>query len=266
MAGSAGILKADWKAESYNHDAASVRIDDIINGRFRDVPVCMVKADVEGYEPQVLQTARRLLTRKRVPALQLELTRTPKTRNQTCAMVKTLAHLADLGYDFRQVNNRIVDLPAPPVGQWSETDTLWKKLPQFPSQSVREATERVEGLSILPRHTSKRNQAMQVARRPPSNAHANTAGTLALPRSRPPCIWRVAACVPQGFRLLLNQPSGDASGRGQELRRQRQWPALPAVARAHMLKTGSKRRTEVVLISDITRRAARSSDRSSFSK
>ena len=95
MAGSAGILKADWKAESYNHDAASVRIDDIINGRFRDVPVCMVKADVEGYEPQVLQTARRLLTRKRVPALQLELTRTPKTRNQTCAMVKTLAHLAD---------------------------------------------------------------------------------------------------------------------------------------------------------------------------
>ena len=91
----------------------------------------------------MLQTARRLLTRKRVPALQLELTRTPKSRNQTCAAVKALAHLADLGYDFRQVNNRIVDEPAPPVGQWAEGTTLCNRLPEFPAAHVRGAAERV---------------------------------------------------------------------------------------------------------------------------
>jgi FkbM family methyltransferase len=89
MEGSAGILKADWKAESYNHVASAVRIDDIIEAdpRFRSQPICMLKADVEGYEPQALRTARRLLASRRVPALQLELTRTPKMKNQTCAAV-----------------------------------------------------------------------------------------------------------------------------------------------------------------------------------
>lgn len=167
MEGSSGILKADWTAESYNHVAASVRVDEIINEHFRDTPVCMVKADVEGYEPQVLQTARRLITRRRVPALQLELTRTPRSRNQTCAAVKMLAHLADLGYDFRQVNNRIVDNPAPPVGSWSETDLLWNKLPKFPSDRVSEAASRLEAIKGVMRTPgfSARNSAMQHAYR-----------------------------------------------------------------------------------------------------
>lgn len=50
MDGSSGILKADWKAESYNVVAGSVRIDDIVPPTEQ---VCMLKADVEGYEPQV---------------------------------------------------------------------------------------------------------------------------------------------------------------------------------------------------------------------
>ena len=96
----AGILKADWTAESYPVRASAVRIDDVVPP---SAPICMLKADVEGYEPQVMQTARRLLSSGRVPALQLELTRTPKQRNQTCAAYKMLAHLAHLGYDFKQV-------------------------------------------------------------------------------------------------------------------------------------------------------------------
>ena len=77
MVGSAGILKTDWTAKATMVDAASVRIDDIL-----DRDVCLLKADGEGYEPQVLQTAQRLLSARNVPALQLELTRTPKSVNQ----------------------------------------------------------------------------------------------------------------------------------------------------------------------------------------
>jgi hypothetical protein len=65
------------------------------------------------YEPQVFQTAQALLSRYRVPALQLELTRTPSQKEQTCAAIKMLEHLHALGYDFRQVPNALVDAPAP---------------------------------------------------------------------------------------------------------------------------------------------------------
>mmetsp|Transcript_31834 Transcript_31834/g.99915 ORF Transcript_31834/g.99915 Transcript_31834/m.99915 type:complete len:207 (+) Transcript_31834:435-1055(+) len=40
--------------------------------------VCLLKADVEGYEPQVMQTAQKLLATREVPNLQLELSRTRK--------------------------------------------------------------------------------------------------------------------------------------------------------------------------------------------
>ena len=73
-----------------------MRIDDLVE---RDA--CLLKADVEGYEPQVLQTAQRLLSRHAVPALQLELTRTSNAE-QTCATVKMLAQLDALGYDLKQ--------------------------------------------------------------------------------------------------------------------------------------------------------------------
>ena len=50
---------------------------------------CMLKADASTV-PQVLQTARQLLLRQRVPALQLELTKTNKQSDQTCAAIKML--------------------------------------------------------------------------------------------------------------------------------------------------------------------------------
>ena len=161
MDGSSGILKADWKADSYNVLAGSVRIDDMVTP---STPVCMLKADVEGYEPQVLQTARKLLTTRRVPALQLELTRTPKSRNQTCAAYKMLAHLADLGYDFKQVNNRIVDREAPRVGSWAKSEGPWNKLPDFPSEATRQSAQRVHRLGLVKSGTV-RNAAMTSAYR-----------------------------------------------------------------------------------------------------
>ena len=72
MEGRHGILKSDFNAQSLRVSAASVRVDDLVAGR----DVCLFKADVEGYEPQVLQTAQTLLATRSVPSLQLELTRT----------------------------------------------------------------------------------------------------------------------------------------------------------------------------------------------
>ena len=131
MDGAAGILKADWRARSYEHKAASVRIDDLVQE-----DVCMLKADVEGYEAQVLQTAERLLSTRRVPAVQLELTRTPSAKNQTCATIKMLQQLDRLGYHFQQVNNKDIDLDAPPIGSWA---TQGRAIPAFPRDSARRA-------------------------------------------------------------------------------------------------------------------------------
>ena len=83
MSGSRGVLKSDFNAKAYTHVASAVRIDDLI-GPERAEHVCLLKADVEGYEPQVLQTSQRLLSLSKagVPNLQLELTRTPKSKDQ----------------------------------------------------------------------------------------------------------------------------------------------------------------------------------------
>ena len=130
MEGRHGILKSDFNAQSLRVSAASVRVDDLVAGR----DVCLFKADVEGYEPQVpnpnpnpskcspsaspdpnpspspspeqvLQTAQTLLATRSVPSLQLELTRTRGSPDQTCAAIKMLRQLATLGYTFRQVPN-----------------------------------------------------------------------------------------------------------------------------------------------------------------
>ena len=107
MEGRHGILKSDFNAQSLRVSAASVRVDDLVTGR----DVCLFKADVEGYEPQVpnpnpnpspnrnrnpnpnpspsprpeqvLQTAQTLLATRSVPSLQLELTRTRGSPDQT---------------------------------------------------------------------------------------------------------------------------------------------------------------------------------------
>ena len=93
-----GVAKKN-SGESHVHTAraASVRIDDLVE---RDI--CRLKADVEGFEPQVMQTAARLLSLHSVPVVQLELSKTLGSRNQTCAAVHMLRRLDALGYTFRQ--------------------------------------------------------------------------------------------------------------------------------------------------------------------
>ena len=88
------------------------------------------------YEPQVFQTAQALLSRYRVPALQLELTRTPSQKEQTCAAIKMLEHLHALGSDFRQVPNALVDAPAP-AGAWRAAPSAWDSMPAFPMAGTR---------------------------------------------------------------------------------------------------------------------------------
>ena len=122
------------------------------------------------YEPQVFQTAQALLSRYRVPALQLELTRTPSQKEQTCAAIKMLEHLHALGYDFRQVPNALVDAPAP-AGAWRAAPSAWDSMPAFPMAGPR---ARHAG-SLSPTCTTSRNTA------PPSSAASTT---LAGPRRR----------------------------------------------------------------------------------
>ena len=131
MAGARGVLKSDFNAKAYTVSASSVRIDDLVS-----TDVCLLKADVEGYEPQVLQTAQRLLAQRNVASLQLELTRTPKSSDQTCAAIKMLEQLDALGYDFRQAPHALVDGRAP-VGPWRSAPSAWDRLPPFPSDETR---------------------------------------------------------------------------------------------------------------------------------
>ena len=122
---------------NYYVNASSVRLDEMV-----DQDVCMLKADVEGYEPQVMQTAARLLTKFSVPSLQLELTRTNKSPEQTCAAVKMLSHLHRLGFEFKQVPNQVVDADLPPPDAWRTAPGPWRLLPSFPTAATAERAER----------------------------------------------------------------------------------------------------------------------------
>ena len=53
-----------------------------------------------------MQTAQTLLATREVPNLQLELSRTRKDAEQTCAAVKMLSRLSSLGYEFKQARDR----------------------------------------------------------------------------------------------------------------------------------------------------------------
>jgi len=165
MAGTRGVLKTDKTAKAYTHTASSVRLDDLVQ---RDV--CLLKADVEGYEPQVLQTAQKLLSTFSVPSLQLELTRTNGQKDQTCAAIKMLEHLHTLGYDFRQVTNQLVDAPAP-NGAWRAAPSSWERLPAFPTPSTLarhgpSAPLRVAYLHDFTTHSTNLVGRLDPARRP----------------------------------------------------------------------------------------------------
>jgi len=128
MDGAHGILKSDSEAPAYIHNATSVRIDDLVQPGSN---VCLLKVDVEGYEPQVLQTAAQLLGSRSVAYVQLEMTRTHST-DQKCAYIRALDHLAGLGYEFRQIANHVA-FQEVPASNWREA-TVWANLSKFPSR------------------------------------------------------------------------------------------------------------------------------------
>jgi len=131
MQGSSGMIKGYKNDATYAHVAESIRLDDAVRS-----DVCLLKADVEGYEPQVLHTAQHVLARRRVHALQLEMTRSHNA-SQRCATIKMLEHLDALGFAFKQVTHAQADAVAlPRVGEWANADGFGA-LDDFPSNATR---------------------------------------------------------------------------------------------------------------------------------
>ena len=131
MNGSAGRIKGYTSDQTYPHVARSIRLDDWVHS-----DVCLLKADVEGYEPQVLHTAQRVFAKRRVHTLQLEMTKS-KSLDQTCASIKLLEHLDAMGYRFKQATHVEVDAAEiPPVGAWQNASGF-ERLADFPSDNAR---------------------------------------------------------------------------------------------------------------------------------
>lgn len=129
--GSAGMMKGYTSDRTYPHVARSVRLDDLVRS-----DVCLLKADVEGYEPQALHTAQRVFAERRVYALQLEMTRS-RNVDQTCASIKLLEHLDAMGYRFKIASHNAVDAAKiPPVGAWQNASGF-EELADFPSIGAR---------------------------------------------------------------------------------------------------------------------------------
>ena len=131
MNGSAGQIKGYTGNRTYAHVARSIRLDDWVHS-----DVCLLKADVEGYEPQVLHTAQRVFAKYHVHALQLEMTKSTNA-DQTCASIKMLEHLDALGYRFKMASHHAVDAAElPPVGAWQNASGF-ERLADFPSANAR---------------------------------------------------------------------------------------------------------------------------------
>ena len=135
MDGRAGVLKTIWLAKATVAKAKAVRLDDIVQ---RDI--CLLKADVEGYEPQVFQTAAALLSRYPVPAIQFELTHT-SNEDQTCASINMIEHLlGPLAFELRQIMPASLHSPLPDVSgrpyprPWETAPSAWSTLVPFPSK------------------------------------------------------------------------------------------------------------------------------------
>jgi FkbM family methyltransferase len=118
MNGSAGKIKGYAAAETYVHVAKTARVDDYFQGSSPTPRVCVFKADVEGYEPQVFATARRLFLSGQVQHVHMEMTR-PSVRQQSCAGLQLLDALHELGFVFAQSTHAMVDAVSLPVGPWS---------------------------------------------------------------------------------------------------------------------------------------------------
>lgn len=171
MQGAHGVLK---KAVGQPHTSVAAHAISIDEISAHDSSLCALKIDVEGYEPQALQSAAKLLARAApVPVLQLELNKfhndSDAHREQMCATEKTLMRLEALGYRFREVPSFALDRPLnisspgykkqlaqeqrhlsraakqamtwrsivqPGAPSW-EAEAIFPVLPQFPSVDVR---------------------------------------------------------------------------------------------------------------------------------
>lgn len=101
VVGPAGLLKGYMGSrQAVRIQANSTRLDDELAGS--DANVCMLKADVEGYEPQVLLTAKKMLRMRRVRAVQLELTRA-RDPEQVQANINMLKQLLEQNLTIRHV-------------------------------------------------------------------------------------------------------------------------------------------------------------------
>ena len=148
MIGDSGLIKG-YKDNADEIRVPAVAIDDVV-----DEDACLLKADIEGYEPQALKTATRLLSTRKVPAVQLELTKSSfgvnwplvpevggrhlrQVDNQTCLMLQMLWYLEQAGYDMRIVGHAATDkwkLPA--RGEWRQSPAF-DSMPHFPSARAR---------------------------------------------------------------------------------------------------------------------------------
>ena len=86
---------------TYRQPIATVRIDAVLQQ-----PLCMLKIDIEGLEPQALSSAVGLLSLHRVRIVQLEVTR---KKPQTCANVRMLRNLLLLGFELHKVREGATD-------------------------------------------------------------------------------------------------------------------------------------------------------------
>lgn len=134
MVGPAGLVKGYRLdgPQAVRVEANSTRLDDVLTGS--DANVCMLKADVEGYEPQVLLTAKKMLQQRRVWAVQLELTR-PRDPLQTRANIHMLSQLIANNFSIRQVATY---RPAGGVVRdWrAHSDTTFASFSSFPLSGV----------------------------------------------------------------------------------------------------------------------------------
>ena len=136
MKGSAGKIKGYSHGETYSVIASAIKIDDLVRS-----DLCLLKADVEGYEPQVLRAAQRVFAEHRVFSIQLEMTKSGNAQ-QTCASIKMLEHLHALGYQFKIAGHSLVyATKLPPVGKWRNSSGF-STLPDFPSKASRKRASR----------------------------------------------------------------------------------------------------------------------------
>ena len=82
---------------TYKQPVGAVRLDALVAQ-----PLCMLKIDIEGLEPQALGSARRLLSLQPVQVVQLEINR---KKPQACANVRMLRNLLLFGFVLHKVEH-----------------------------------------------------------------------------------------------------------------------------------------------------------------